>query len=97
MNIISLYTNITHADDVDACKDVWDSRPIKSPPTECQVKKLTLVVKINNCNFGGNHYLQVNGTDMGTKMASSYANIFMGKSEKNNSLNLENRFPGLDS
>jgi hypothetical protein len=28
--------------------------------------------------FDGNHYLQINGTAMGTKMAPSYANIFMG-------------------
>jgi hypothetical protein len=28
------------------------------------------------------HFLQINGTAMGTKMAPSYANIFMGKLEK---------------
>jgi hypothetical protein len=27
-------------------------------------------------------FLQINGTAMGTKMAPSYANIFMGKLEK---------------
>ena len=32
--------------------------------------------------FNGDHYLQINGTAMGTKMAPSYANIFMGKLEK---------------
>jgi hypothetical protein len=39
---------------------------------------LTLVPKNNNFTFDGNHYLQINGIDMGTKMALFYANIFMG-------------------
>jgi hypothetical protein len=37
---------------------------------------------INNFTFDGNHYLQINGTAMGTKMAPSYANIFMGDLEE---------------
>jgi hypothetical protein len=41
-----------------------------------------MVLKKNNFTFNGNHYLQINGTAMGTKMAPSYANIFMGKFEK---------------
>ncbi|XP_071153604.1 uncharacterized protein [Mytilus edulis] len=82
MDVTSLYTNIPHADGIDACKEVWDSRPVKYPPTECLVKMLTLVLKKNNFTFDGDHYLQVNGTAMGTKMAPSYANIFMGKLEK---------------
>jgi hypothetical protein len=43
---------------------------------------LTLVLKYNNFTFDGNHYLQINGTAMGTKMALSYANIFMGDLEE---------------
>jgi hypothetical protein len=38
---------------------------------------LTLVLKNNNFTFDGNHYLQINGTAIGTKMTHSYANIFM--------------------
>jgi hypothetical protein len=38
--------------------------------------------KNNNFTFDGNHYLQINGTAMGTKMAPSYANIFMGDQEE---------------
>jgi hypothetical protein len=36
----------------------------------------------NNFTFDANHYLQINGTAMGTKMAPSYANIFMGDLEE---------------
>ncbi|XP_071138766.1 uncharacterized protein [Mytilus edulis] len=79
MDVTSLYTNIPHADGIDAYKEVLNSRPVKYPPTECLVKMLTLVPKKNDFPFDGDHYLQVNGTAMGTKMAPSYANIFMGK------------------
>jgi hypothetical protein len=41
-----------------------------------------MVLKKNNFIFNGDQYLQINGTAMGTKMAPSYANIFMGKLEK---------------
>jgi hypothetical protein len=43
---------------------------------------LTLVLKNNNFTFHGNHYLQINWTDMGTKMALFYANIFRGDLEE---------------
>jgi hypothetical protein len=42
------------------------------------IEMLTLVLKNNHFTFDGNHYLQINGIAMGTKMAPSYANIFMG-------------------
>lgn len=82
MDVTSLYTNIPHADGIEACREVWESRSVKDPPTECLVAMLTLVLKKNNFTFNGDHFLQINGTAMGTKMAPSYANIFMGKLEK---------------
>ncbi|XP_071153486.1 uncharacterized protein [Mytilus edulis] len=82
MDVTSLYTNIPHADGIEACREVWDSRSLKIPPTDCLVEMLTMVLKKNNFTFQGEHYLQTNGTAMGTKMAPSYANIFMGKFEK---------------
>jgi hypothetical protein len=55
---------------------------VQELPIECLVEMLTLVLKYNNFTFDGNHYLQINGTAMGTKMALSYANIFMGDLEE---------------
>ena len=41
-----------------------------------------LVLNSNQFKFLGQHYLQTSGTAMGTKMAPSYANLFMGVLEK---------------
>ena len=39
------------------------------------------ILTMNNFKFNGEYYLQIQGTAMGTRMAPSYANIFMGKLE----------------
>jgi hypothetical protein len=41
-------------------------------------------VKHNNFTFNGEQIIQINRTAMGTTMAPSYANIFMGKLKKTN-------------
>ena len=37
---------------------------------------------MNNFTFNDQHFLQIHGTAMGTHMAPSYANLFMGKFEQ---------------
>jgi hypothetical protein len=76
MDVSSLYTNIPHDNIIAACRKIWEQRTVQEPSTECVVEILTLVLKNNNVTFDGNHYLQINGTAMGTKMAPSYANLF---------------------
>ena len=78
MDVTSVYTNITHDDGIVACRQIWEQRTVQEPPTECLVEMLTLAAKHSNFTFDGNHYLQINGTAMGTNMAPSYANIVWG-------------------
>ena len=42
-----------------------------------------MILTMNNFSFYDNHYLQIHGTAMGTKMALSYANLFWGYFEAN--------------
>ncbi|XP_055997948.1 uncharacterized protein LOC130047308 [Ostrea edulis] len=83
MDVTSLYTNIPHDEGIEACREVWENRTIKCPSTESLIKLLEHVLRMNNFMFNGKHYLQISGTAMGTKMAPSYANIFMGRLERN--------------
>ena len=82
MDVTSLYTNIPHSDGFEACKEIRESRSVKVPHSDCLVTMLTMVLRKNNFTFNGDHNVQINGTAMGTKMAPSYGNTFMGKFEK---------------
>ena len=42
-----------------------------------------MILTMNNFTFNDSHYLQIHGTAMGTKMAPSFANLFLGLFEKN--------------
>ena len=78
----SLYINIPHPDGIKACEEFRETQFIKDTPTQSLTKLFTLVRKFNNFEFRDKHYLQIQGTAMVTKMAPSYANIFMGRLEK---------------
>ena len=82
MDVTSLYTNIPHEDGINACEEVWEARAVIDRPTQILINLLTLVLKCNNFEFNGKHYLQIQGTAMGTKMAPTYANILMGRLER---------------
>ncbi|XP_048765266.2 uncharacterized protein LOC125673022 [Ostrea edulis] len=82
MDVSSLYTNIPPDEGIEACREVWNNRVIKCLSTESLIQLLEHVLKFNNFMFSGEHYLQISGTAMGTKMAPSYANIFMGRLER---------------
>src|SRR5690606_41338463 len=43
---------------------------------------LELILNNNYFEFNNKYYLQINGTAMGTRVAPSFANIFMGRLEK---------------
>ncbi|XP_071497146.1 uncharacterized protein [Diadema antillarum] len=80
-DVTSLYTNIPHQEGMQACKEALNTRTNTHPPTDQLLRLLHLVLTLNNFSFNGEHYLQIQGTAMGTPVAPTYANIFMGKVE----------------
>ena len=44
---------------------------------ETVLKFINLVLTCNNLTFQGKHFVQQTGTAMGTKIAPSYANLYM--------------------
>ena len=59
-----------------------DEIPKKSIPTEYLIKLLKLVMECNIFKFNNEFWIQLIGTCMGTRVAPTYANVFMGKLEK---------------
>jgi len=81
-DVSSLYTNILHNKGIEACKLALEQRPHPDPPTASLPKMIKQILTMNSFKFNGQHYLQVQGTAMGTRMAPSYDNILMGELEK---------------
>ena len=75
MDVKSLYTVTPHHDDLRALKFFLDKRPNQEPSTSVLVRLAELVLD-------GEHYLQISGVAMGTKMGPNYANLFVGFVEK---------------
>jgi peptide-methionine (R)-S-oxide reductase len=83
MDVTGLYTNIPHVEGMNAIKNVLRNRLDTYPSNVNILKMLDLVLTKNNFDFNGKHYLQINGTAMGTRVAPTYANLFMDYIERN--------------
>ena len=82
LDISSLYTNIPHQEGIAACREALNTRETLSPPTVDLAELISAILKKNAFVFGDQHYLQVHDTAMGTRMAPSYANLFMARLEQ---------------
>ena len=82
IDIKSFYTNIHLEEGIKAFKETLDEIPDKSIPTDYLIKLLKLVMECNIFKFNEEFWIQLIGTSMGTRVAPTYANIFMGKLEK---------------
>lgn len=82
LDVTSLYTNIPHNDGISSLIDMYELHRLPESPDGHVVATLTrLVLELNTFEFNSQYFRQISGTAMGTKMAPSYANIFMGKLE----------------
>ena len=84
LNVTNPYTDIPHNEGIQAIKEML---AIHRPPHDlphCSyiVEQLEVVLTNNYFEFNGTHYHQVSGTAMSTKLAPSYANLFMTKFEE---------------
>ena len=89
IDVSSLYTNIPHDDGIQSVLYYLQNNPHNYTRPEQPIaipKVLTeltdIVLKNNVFEFNDNHYLQIQGTAMGIKMAPAHANLFMGKLEE---------------
>ena len=85
LDVTSLYTNIPNNEGISAVPHqlAKTRHPSENPTNHSICELLRLVLTCNNFQFNDKHFLQVGGTAMGTKLAPSFANIFMGWFEDN--------------
>ena len=80
LDVSSWYTNIPrNGEGVDACRYFLNTRQDKTLPDENICDLIKMILTMNNFSFNNKHYLQKHGTVMGTRMAPSQANLFLGK------------------
>ena len=82
LDVSSLYTNIPHKDGIQTCSEFLDSRLNSSTQTTRLCDLIHMILTNNTFAFNGQRYRQVTVTAIGTNMAPSHANLFMGKFEE---------------
>ena len=84
-DVTSLYTNIPHDEGIHSILHHLDKHrditPNFTPRNRIVHTFLHFILKYNYFDFLDKHYLQTQGTAMGTKMAPPYANLFMASIE----------------
>ena len=83
LDTTSLYTNIPHSEGIQSIKEFLTIyRHTNALPHNSYIVELLEEVLTNNYfDFNGKHYHQTSGTAMDTKLAPSYANLFITKFE----------------
>ena len=83
MDVTSLYTNIPQEEGITTVCNAYERFHSNKPPIPTHFLRdmLRLILQENSFQFNGKHYLQIHGTAMGTKMAVSFANLFMAAVE----------------
>ena len=84
LDVKSLYTNIPQQEGIETCKSFLNQRPDQTIPTSFITNLLEHILGMNHFTFNDKHYLQILGTAMGTRVAPTFANLFMA--------DLENKF-----
>ena len=84
LDVEALYPSIPHSGGKSAvARTLSRLRPAHELPSNANIiKMLDLILTCNNFKFGENHYLQKSGTAMGTRVAPSYANLYMADFEE---------------
>ena len=82
MDVSKLYPSVPRKEGLAACREALDSRHNPTIPTEEVLEMIKLVLDNNNFSVGNSkHYIQVNGTAIGSKLGRNYACTYLGKWE----------------
>ena len=77
MDVNSLYTNIPHTDGIYACRSFLNRHNADPAVINDIPILINFILTHNLIKFNNNHYIQIKCTEMGTKMAPAYANIYV--------------------
>jgi len=73
-----MFPNIDNNLGISAVRRAFNSRSVNILSTDCLVEAVEICLRVNNCQFSGQSFVQKHGTAMGPKNACSYADLAMG-------------------
>ena len=73
-----MFPNIDNNLGITAVRKALESRSYKFPSTDCIAEAVEICLRVNNCQFSEQNFVQKHGTAMGPKNACSYADLAMG-------------------
>ena len=84
LDVTSLYTNIPNSEGIQCIREILnrERNKLEKPSNESLIDLLDMVLTKNNFQFNKQNYLQIGGTAMGTRVAPTYANLFMANLEE---------------
>ena len=77
-DVVSMFPNIDNNLGISAVRGALNSRSVNIPSTDCLVEAVEICLRVNNCQFSGQNFVQKHGTAMGLKNACSQADLAMG-------------------
>ena len=81
-DVKALYPSVPRKEARTACEKALQGRTNKSLTTECVLDMLDLALENNNFSFNDKHYIQREGTAIGSHLGMNYACTFLGDWEK---------------
>ena len=93
MDIKSLYAVIPNNDGLRALAQFLNKRGVKEPSTVTLTRLAELVLTLNAFSFNGDHYRQVSGVAMDSKMGLNYACLSQSTLSDLKNVLLQNNFP----
>ena len=83
MDVRKLYPSVPRKEGIEACRRALDARKDPHIPTPDVLEMIELVLDNNNFSLGSSeHYVQVEGTAIGSKLGRNYACTYLGQWEK---------------
>ncbi|XP_071153747.1 uncharacterized protein [Mytilus edulis] len=83
LDVNKLYPSVPRKEAREACKSALENRTNTSIPTEDVLKMMDLVIENNNFSFNGKHFLQTEGTAIGSHLGMNCACTYLGQWEEN--------------
>ncbi|CAC5399357.1 unnamed protein product [Mytilus coruscus] len=79
LDVTKLYPSVPRKEAREVCKTALENRSDISIPTEDVLKMMDLVIENNNFSFNGKHFLQTEGTAIGSHLGMNYACTYLGQ------------------